>query len=152
MFLVSNYPQVPIVTTNPATDDVRQQALARAPVVPPREAERSASERALDPEHDPVQIPSGGRLKRRQAEGEEPREESSQPEHQAKGGVFELWRPPTFDRPGVRRQESGLAPRTGAHPSVELSDNEYQRFTRILHRRYSQVARPAEPPAFQVSA
>ncbi|WP_417348147.1 hypothetical protein [Ferrimonas sp.] len=151
MFLVSNYPQVPIVTTNPATDDLRQQALARAPVVPAREAEKSASERALDPEHDAVQLPGGSKLKRRDAEGEEPREESPEQQHQ-KAGLFELWRPPTFDRPGVRRQGTGVVPRESGSPSLELSDNEYQRFTRILHRHYSQVARPAEPPTFQTNA
>lgn len=151
MFLVSNYPQVPIVTTNPATDDLRQQALARAPVVPPGQAEKSASERALDPEHDAVQLARDGKLKRRNDEGEESREESPEQQHQ-KGGLFELWRPPTFERPGVRRQAGGALTRENDSPSLALSDSEYQRFTRILHRHYSQVARPAEPPAFQVSA
>ncbi|WP_028109399.1 hypothetical protein [Ferrimonas futtsuensis] len=151
MFLVSNYPQVPIVTTNPATDDLRQQTLARAPVVPPREAEKSASERALDPEHDAVQLARDGKLKRRNADDEESREESPE-QQQQRGGLFELWRPPTFDRPGVRRQGTGATHReSGAH-SLELSDNEYQRFTLILHRHYSQVARPAEPPTFQINA
>ncbi|SDK15241.1 hypothetical protein SAMN04488540_12031 [Ferrimonas sediminum] len=153
MFLVSNYPQVPIVTTNPATDDVRQQELARAPVVPPREADKSASERALDPEHDRINQQKSGKLKRRHSDEDSSGEEGQQQHPSQSRPQFEIWRPPTFARPGVSRQGGdGSGPRVDAHPAAHLNDTDYQRFTRVIKRFYTQVAQPAEPSAFQVNA
>ena len=151
MFLVSNYPQVPIVTTNPATDSARQQAVTHAPVVPPKEADKSASERALDPEHE--RIAEYGKPLKRRSNPQEDQQEDAQDSSEQKGGSgfdFELWQPPTFDRPSANREMAKPISRYKQnHPVSQLSDGEYQRFTQVLSRYYQQRAFPVEPPAFQ---
>ncbi|MFQ6372332.1 hypothetical protein [Shewanella sp. YIC-542] len=52
MQLVSNYPQVPLATSNPATDAARIEGQQRPPVIPPQQPAKGHEERAFNPQHE----------------------------------------------------------------------------------------------------
>lgn len=52
MLVVTNYPQVPIATTNVATDSARVDSQQRPPVVPTPELVKSHEERPFTPQHE----------------------------------------------------------------------------------------------------
>lgn len=52
MLVVTNYPQVPIATTNAATDAARVDSQQRPPIVPPQEATKGHEERAFNPQNE----------------------------------------------------------------------------------------------------
>lgn len=52
MLVVTNYPQVPIATTNPATDAARVESQQRPPIVPTPGLVKSHEERPFTPQHE----------------------------------------------------------------------------------------------------
>ncbi|WP_394390837.1 hypothetical protein [Shewanella woodyi] len=52
MLVVTNYPNVPIATTNAATDAARTDNLQRPPVIPPQEMTKGHEERPFTPQHE----------------------------------------------------------------------------------------------------
>ena len=52
MLVVTNYPNVPIATTNAATDAARTDNLQRPPVIPPQEASKGHNERPFNSQHE----------------------------------------------------------------------------------------------------
>jgi hypothetical protein len=52
MLVVTNYPNVPIATTNAATDAARIDNQQRPPVIPPQEMTKGHDERAFNPQHE----------------------------------------------------------------------------------------------------
>ncbi|MGL5489556.1 MAG: hypothetical protein ACRDC6_25270, partial [Shewanella sp.] len=52
MLLVSNYPQVPLATTNVATDSARVDNQLKPVVIPPQAATKGHEERAFNPQNE----------------------------------------------------------------------------------------------------
>ncbi|NRD72259.1 hypothetical protein HQQ94_03190 [Shewanella sp. VB17] len=52
MLVVTNYPNVPIATTNVATDAARTDNQQRPPILPPQELTKGHNERAFNPQHE----------------------------------------------------------------------------------------------------
>ncbi|MCH1929944.1 hypothetical protein L9G16_07110 [Shewanella sp. A25] len=52
MLVVSNYPQVPLATTNVATDSARVDNQLKPVVIPPQEATKGHEERAFNPQNE----------------------------------------------------------------------------------------------------
>ena len=52
MLVVSHYPQVPLATSNVATDDARVDNQLKTPIIPPKEATKGHEERAFNPQHE----------------------------------------------------------------------------------------------------
>ncbi len=52
MLVVTNYPNVPIATTNAATDAARTDNLQKPPVIPPQEATKGHNERPFNSQHE----------------------------------------------------------------------------------------------------
>lgn len=56
MQVISNYPQVPIATSNPATDVARTENLQRPPVIPPQQSTSNHEERALNSQNERANV------------------------------------------------------------------------------------------------
>ncbi|ABM01709.1 hypothetical protein SHAM105786_13275 [Shewanella amazonensis] len=52
MLVVTNYPQVPLATSNVATDSARVENQQRPPIVPPPQLTKGHEERAFNPQHE----------------------------------------------------------------------------------------------------
>ncbi|MCE9680152.1 hypothetical protein LZP69_13355 [Shewanella sp. AS1] len=52
MLVVTNYPQVPLATTNAATESVRVENQQRPPIIPAPQLAKSNEERAFNPQHE----------------------------------------------------------------------------------------------------
>ncbi|GAA4891419.1 hypothetical protein [Ferrimonas pelagia] len=149
MFLVSHFPQVPIATSNPATEQAAKEAQHRPPISRPEALEKSTAERALDPKHEQARVerrdPDGGEQSQSQSQSER-----QPPKRHRKETLKELLDQarPLLRRPGQVRQPSELD--FPYHPAVELSADEYARFAQVVDRFYRRVAKPQVPPAFTV--
>ncbi|MBY5994025.1 hypothetical protein [Ferrimonas balearica] len=148
MFLVSNFPNVPIATTNPATESAQLEAAARVPISRPEALSKSAAERALDPERE---RPVVERQEEHASEEQAQEEGQSNPEQEAQAPLS--WREalaqarPVMERPGSRRRSSETLP--APHPASALDPSAYQRFAAIVQRHYARAAEPASPPGFE---
>ncbi len=152
MFLVSNFPNVPIATTNPATESAQREAAARVPISRPEPLLKSAAERALDPERE------RSRVVARRFDGST--QEQSKEEQEAQSGSGQegkdaplSWREalaqarPVMERPGNRRASEKATP--VCHPAVNLDKAAYAQFEQIVRRYYEQVAQPHLPARFE---
>ncbi|MBY6187871.1 hypothetical protein KUV89_14730 [Marinobacter hydrocarbonoclasticus] len=150
MFLVSNFPNVPIATTNPATESAQREAASRVPISRPEPLLKSAAERALDPERERSRVE--GRPSDQEPNEEQHSGQESTPQQQGQDSPLS-WREalaqarPVMERPGPRRQSGDDA--VSAHPSGQLDKAAYNRFEQIVRRHYERVAQPRTPPQFE---
>jgi len=88
MLVVTHYPQVPLATSNAATDAARVENQQRPPIIPPSEPTKGHEERAFSPEHertaDEPQIQS--RLQQRVDERQQQQQGSHQEQQQQQAG------------------------------------------------------------------
>ncbi|ADN74415.1 hypothetical protein Fbal_0201 [Ferrimonas balearica DSM 9799] len=151
MFLVSNFPNVPIATSNPATESAQREAALRVPISRPEPLLKSAAERALDPERERSRIDPRQQSQQRQS-GEEQEQSDQPPPQQGREGPLS-WREalaqarPVMERPGSRR--SHVASSVDHHPAQDLDKAAYARFEQIVRHHYEGVAEPRTPPAFE---
>ncbi|MBY5923540.1 hypothetical protein [Ferrimonas balearica] len=152
MFLVSNFPNVPIATTNPATESAQREAAARVPISRPEPLLKSAAERALDPERDRTRIATKGFDEPEKEQAQRDGDEDTESGQQGKEGPLN-WRDalaqarPVMERPGTRRQSEREAPIS--HPAVNLDKAAYAHFEQIVRHYYDRVAQPRTPPLFE---
>ncbi|WP_156904847.1 hypothetical protein [Ferrimonas senticii] len=146
MFLVSNFPQVPIATSNPATDSAAREQQLRPAMPAPEALAKSQAERGIDPERqhsDKVQRKgTSARQSQSQSEPESQRNKGRQ-RQSLKSLLAEA--NPTIDRPGRRRRGSE---QTEASSVLALTDAQYQAFGQIIARAYRRRVEP--PPARQL--
>ncbi|QSX33731.1 hypothetical protein JYB87_00260 [Shewanella avicenniae] len=115
MQVISNYPQIPIATSNPATDVARAENLQRPPVIPPQQATSNHEERALNSQNERANVLA--QQQARQADTIHERQQSNQQQQQEQGGqqqrqhqskaqMLQLLSPskPAFDRRDIRNR------------------------------------------------
>lgn len=150
MFLVSNYPLVPISTSNPATDSAAVDAKLRMPIPITEATEKSGAERAIDTDHERSEI-------RRKEQKNSPRNQADNHEsdtfEEPKANAAALsWKDmlaqarPVIERPTVQREggSEALEPRL-------LQPGDYQRFADIVSNLYAETGQSKDKPKFEVS-
>ena len=134
MLVVTNYPNVPIATTNAATDAARTDNLQRPPVIPPQEMTKGHDERPFNPKHERTaeQADVLARLNeksqgKQQGTGQQ-QEDSKQQQQQSKSAqahrINELLKhKPALQRRDIRTQFPNLASgNTDKHLHVQKND------------------------------
>lgn len=83
MQVISNYPQVPIATSNPATDVARAENLQRPPVIPPQQPTQNHEERPLNSQNERANVLA--QQQARLADTVHERQQSNQQQQQEQG-------------------------------------------------------------------
>ncbi|WP_298440642.1 hypothetical protein [uncultured Ferrimonas sp.] len=150
MFLVSNFPQVPIATTNPATEGAAREQQLRQPLPAPEALAKAAAERELDTERDKADtVEAKQQGQQQQGEDAQQQSQSEQPSYGPESLKSLLAQAnPTIERPGQRRQSGGLPEASAAQ---RLSDAQYAQFGRIIATLYNSSGQPERPPRFLAS-
>ncbi|MCE9786794.1 hypothetical protein [Shewanella chilikensis] len=163
MQLVSHYPQVPIATSNPATDAARVESQQRPPVIPPQHPSKGHEERAFNPQHE--RTADSAQQQAKQADRVQERQQQSgqqqQQQEQRQGSKplrLNLFSKPALDRRDIHNRQ--LAASAYPNPVVTLNSgphpmpNETPQFYRELGQRidtfYHQCTEPM--PAAGISA
>ena len=89
MLVVTNYPNVPIATTNAATDSARTDSQQRPPIIPPQQPTKGHEERAFNPQHERTADQTQAQAKLRDSvqqkqQGQSQQEQSGQESSQEK--------------------------------------------------------------------
>ncbi|QIZ78402.1 hypothetical protein [Ferrimonas lipolytica] len=153
MFLVSNFPQVPLATTNPATEGAAREQQLRQPLPAPEALAKAAAERSLDTERDKAElIQQKGSDKEQQQQQSSQQQDDSESAQQSYGKeslkALLAQARPTIDRPSQARTSSGLA-ETNAHQVI--ADADYNRFGKIICQFYNGSGLPQQQPRLLAS-
>lgn len=164
MLVVTNYPNVPIATTNAATDAARTDNLQRPPVIPPQELTKGHDERSFNPQHERTaqQADVLARLNEKnqgKQQGAAQQQESAQQQVQQTKPVEalrvkDLLRgKPALQRRDIRTQQVDMSiPKTEStketRPTILGQAPEfYQMFGQYIETFYQQQAEPKTQPA-----
>ncbi|MCL1052010.1 hypothetical protein L2755_20665 [Shewanella abyssi] len=95
MIVATNYPNVPISTSNVATDSARTDNQQRPPVLPPPQASKGHEERAFNPQHERTAEQAQTQAKLRDSvqgkqQGNSQQQEQSQQEQQKRPAALDL--------------------------------------------------------------
>ncbi|MFI3245260.1 MAG: hypothetical protein R3Y10_02050 [Ferrimonas sp.] len=148
MFLVSNFPHVPLTTSNAPTDSAAREQQLRPPLPPPEPLMKTAAERAIDPKNERSLFSQIEALDGETAE-QEGGEAEQQPEQQKKRTRPESLKSllaqahPTIERPGKRRSRSHVD-----EPShlLQLTAEQVEQFGVIIANYYHLRVHPQTPP------
>lgn len=146
MQLVSHYPQVPIATSNPATDAARVESQQRPPVIPPQQPSKGHEERAFNPQHERTadsaqqQARLADRVQERQQQsGQQQQQQEQQQRQGSKPLQLNLVSKPALDRRDIRNRqlEAAAFPKPAIESSTERHPmpNEVPQFYRELGQR-----------------
>lgn len=111
MLVVTNYPQVPIATTNAATDAARVESQQRPPVIPPQESTKGHEERAFNPQHERTaeqaenQAKLNERLQGKQQGHGQQQQEDRQKKESEKPQQLVVARDPLRGQPALNRRD-----------------------------------------------
>ncbi|NMH65016.1 hypothetical protein [Shewanella salipaludis] len=174
MLVVTNYPQVPLTTSNVATDAARVDNQQRPPVIPPQAPTKGHQERAFTPQHErtatETQTPAadGAQDKvqeKRQGSGQEQQSRDRQPQqpqpkqHQSKLLQSFIAGPAALQRKDIRlkvTQDPDQAarqapPKTSQPPGLsqprtqpQQSKQFYQEFGRRIDNFYRRQSQPQQ--------
>ena len=164
MLVVTNYPQVPIATTNPATDAARVDSQQRPPIVPTPELVKSHEERPFTPQHErtaeqpEIQAKINERLLGKHQGGGQQQEESQQKEAEKPTQVANIARDPLRGRPALNRRDIRIAQQPTSvsnHKQTQSQKSElqsqpkefYQAVSLHIASFYQQQALPKTEPA-----
>ncbi len=164
MLVVTNYPQVPIATTNAATDAARVESQQRPPVVPPQESTKGHEERAFNPQHERTaeQAENQARLNERlqgkqQGHGQQQQEDKQQKETDKPQLAPLIAREPLRSQPALNRrdirvvmQAINTSKQSAEQSSSALSDQPaefYQAVSLHISSYYQQQSQPQTQPA-----
>ncbi|NKF52125.1 hypothetical protein G3R49_16295 [Shewanella sp. WXL01] len=78
MLINTNYPQVPIATSNVATDLARTDNQQRPPIIPPQEPTKGHEERAFNPQHERAPAHSIAEKQQQQSAKQQSQEQGAQ--------------------------------------------------------------------------
>ncbi|MGI2258492.1 hypothetical protein [Shewanella sp. GXUN23E] len=160
MQIVSHYPNVPVATSNVATDSVRTDNQQKPPLPPPQETAKTSAEKALEQRQDRATEQQQERLNRiaergakqqhQQAEQQQPHRQPQLPQAEkaalmklaAKGGAL--------NRRDVRDRTQSNAPavkaQAKAHPMPNEAPKVYRRIGAVIAAVYRQSSEvPAAP-------
>lgn len=165
MLVVTNYPQVPIATTNPATDAARVDSQQRPPVVPTPVLVKNHKERPFTPQHERVaeqpeiQAKINERqLGKNQGGGQQQQEEQQRQEAEKPTRVAKIARDPLRGRPALNRRDIRIAQlpnSTSNHKQTQPQKSQglgqskafYQAVSLHITRFYQEQALPKTEPA-----
>lgn len=174
MLIVSNYPQVPLATTNVATDSARVDNQLKPIVVPPQAATKGHEERAFNPQHersaDQFQQARLLEQNQQQVQDKQQQQQSSQQQSQqqaqkapevvsnttASKTLKLITRgPAALQRKDIRikAEQAGDSPKTAPKlnntslPTPSESPQFYQQFGQRIGQFYNQQTQPESKPA-----
>ncbi|QSX37160.1 hypothetical protein [Shewanella sedimentimangrovi] len=166
MLLVSHYPQVPLATSNAATDAARVDSQLRPPIIPPSETTKGHEERAFNPQHertaDEPQIQS--RLQQRVEERQQQHQGSQQEQQQRQAGEQQQNRqaPPrslkipakqhaALSRKDIKVRSETRSPQPkanqGTSPQAGMPEQFYRAIAAHVSEFYAGRTAPEEEPA-----
>lgn len=109
MLVVTNYPQVPIATTNAATDSARVESQQRPPIIPAPQMAKSNEERPFNPQNERaadqanVQARLNEKVQAKQQGQGQHQQEGQQQQQQAKQGAAIIR--PLIMKPALARRD-----------------------------------------------
>ncbi|BAJ00138.1 hypothetical protein [Shewanella violacea] len=115
MLVVTNYPQVPIATTNAATDAARVDSQQRPPIVPTPELVKSHEERPFTAQHErtaeqpEIQARLNERMLGKHQGGGQQQEEKQQQDTEKQAQASSIARDPLRGRPALNRRDIRIA-------------------------------------------
>ncbi|HSG61892.1 MAG TPA: hypothetical protein VLA24_10740 [Pseudomonadales bacterium] len=167
MLVVSHYPQVPLATSNVATDSARVENQQKTPVIPPKEATKGHEERGFNPQNERTAdtAQQQARLQERvqgdlQRQQQQSQQEQAQP--QKKAVVVAQQALPKTLKIGARSQGAlqrkdiriksadGRPAQTttnSQHPLPGQSAQFYQQLGQRINQFYQQQTQPEGEPA-----
>ncbi|KFZ37549.1 hypothetical protein HR45_08960 [Shewanella mangrovi] len=173
MQVISNYPQIPIATSNPATDVARAENLQRPPVIPPQQPTSNHEERALNSQNERANVTAQQQARladtvheRQQSNQQQQQEQGSQQQRQqqSKAQLLQLFTPskPALDRRDIRNRvvpesNNKTASSAATEPSAtQLSNipeqNVYRQFAQHIGDFYQERSQPQQDAGLTVSA
>ncbi|ABO25497.1 hypothetical protein SHLO109777_15870 [Shewanella loihica] len=131
MLVVTNYPQVPIATTNAATDSARVESQQRPPIIPAPQLAKSNEERPFNPQNERaadqanIQAKLNEKVQAKQQGQGQHQQEGQQQQQQAKQGAAAIIRPlmmkPALARRDIRSAQTET-PREPQKPKTRLEN------------------------------
>ncbi|ABV34788.1 conserved hypothetical protein [Shewanella sediminis HAW-EB3] len=162
MLVVTNYPQVPIATTNAATDSARTDNQQRPPVIPPKELTKGHEERSFTPQHERTaeQADAQARLNERvqgKQQGTGQQHQEGKQQDQAKHAAPLLIKDLLRGKPALQRRDIQTS-QQAVSPTPQKTDNEraiildqpsefYREFGQRVESFYQQQTHPHDEPA-----
>lgn len=165
MLVVTNYPNVPIATSNAATDSARTDGQQRPPIIPPQQATKGHEERAFNPQHERTAEHAQNQAKLRESvqqkqQGHSQQQEQSGQEKQKQNAPLNLklllsQRGP-LKRSDIKLPGQASPSNESKTPTKQPMPNEalqfYQAFGVRIEAFYQQRTEPNRPPAFLETA
>lgn len=161
MLVVTNYPQVPIATTNAATDAARVDSQQRPPIVPPQEATKGHEERAFNPQNERAaeQAKVNEKLQGKQQGSGQQQQEGKQQQEQKTAALPSILKAalrgkPALQRRDIRAQQQTPQPKSNNNVSkllVNQSQEFYQAVAHHVSQFYQQQTQPKPEPALSSS-
>ncbi|ABZ74819.1 conserved hypothetical protein [Shewanella halifaxensis HAW-EB4] len=158
MLVVTNYPNVPIATSNAATDSARTDSQQRPPIIPPQQATKGHEERAFNPQHERTADHAQNQAKLRESvqqkqQGQSQQQEQSGQEKQKQAANLNL-KQLLSQRAPLKRSDIKLPgqqpPPTDTSPTNQAMPNEtlqfYQAFGVRIEAFYHQRTEPDTQP------
>ncbi|GIU20253.1 MULTISPECIES: hypothetical protein [unclassified Shewanella] len=164
MLVVTNYPNVPIATSNAATDSARTDSQQRPPIIPPQQPTKGHEERAFNPQHERTADQTQTQAKLRESvqekqQGQSQQEQSGQQKHKQSSALN--LKQLLSQRGPLKRSDIKIPEQTVASREVK-SDNKpslpnetlqfYQDFGVRIEAFYYQRTEPSSPPDFLETA
>ncbi|MCG9697919.1 hypothetical protein [Shewanella sp. Isolate11] len=160
MLVVTNYPQVPIATTNAATDSARVDSQQRPPIIPAPQLAKNHEERAFNPQHERVadDIHTQAKLHekvQKKQQGDSQQQSQQQKEQSRKAAITSMQA--QRYKPALQRRDVSL-PQGTNYPCAETkakssttktaSNNFYQKVSEHINHFYQNQSLPKGEPAF----
>ena len=166
MQLVSNYPQVPLATSNPATDAARVEGQQRPPVIPPQQPTKGHEERAFNPQNERTAdtAQQNARLatqvhERQQQSNQQQQQQNSQEQKQQGKSLFAaMLVKPALDRKDIRNAVNTPTAQAAQqqdkqqHPLPGQSDDFYRDLGSRIGDYYRQQTSPASAASLDAKA
>ncbi|QUN05966.1 hypothetical protein KDN34_00265 [Shewanella yunxiaonensis] len=156
MQLVSNYPQVPLATSNPATDAARVEGQQRPPVIPPQEPAKGHEERAFNAQNERTADAAQQNAKQatlvheQQQSNQQQQQSSQQQKQQGKSLLAAVFIKPALDRKDIRNRvdptplnnRQTATSDSSEHPMPDESDDFYRALGNRIAEYYQQQTSP----------
>lgn len=164
MLVVTNYPNVPIATTNAATDSARTDSQQRPPIIPPQQPTKGHEERAFNPQHERAADQTQTQAKLRESvqdkqQGQSQQQEQSGQEKQKQSQALNL-KQLLSQRAPLKRSDIKLPVQqlpvsekeANKHPMPDEPLQFYQDFAIRIEAFYQQRTEPDLLPTFLETA
>ncbi len=161
MLVPTNYPQVPIATSNVATDSARIDNQQRPPIIPPKEATKGHEERSFNPQNERSAEQANAKLldkvqQKQQQQGSEQHQQQEQKSKSQGDRLLAQLRKNLPSKPALQRKDIRLqtSPQTKPVPQHEhktpvLVDDKtmafYQEFGQRIGQFYQSQTEPNMP-------